>query len=88
MVARSTESKGVFPQNQPWNIELELPKWLYISRDWIIELTELYATNVPRNSKKELYVYCSVCDTSLVSEVERSLLRPIFLENKKNQIFL
>ena len=30
-----------------------------------IELTEFYATNVPRNAKKELYVYCNVCEISL-----------------------
>ena len=90
MVLRSSKSKGVFPQNQLWNFKLELTKWLqlHVSRDWIIELTEFYATNVPRNANKELYVYCNVCETSLVGEVERSLLRHVFLENNKNQIFL
>ena len=88
MVLRSSERKGVFPKNQPWNFKLEIPKWLHVSRDWMIELTEFYATNVPRNAKKELYVYCNVCETSLVDEVERSLLRCVFLQNNKNQIFL
>ena len=60
----------------------------HVSRDRIIELTEFYTTNVPRNAKKELYVYCNVCETSLVGEVERSLLRRVFSENNKNQISL
>ena len=88
MVLRSSESQGVFPQNQPWNFKLELPKWLHVTRDWTIELTEFYASNVPKSAKKELHVYCNVCETSLVKEAERSLLRRVFLENNKNQIFI
>ena len=41
-----------------------------------------------KSAKKELYVYCNVCETSLVKEAERSLLRRVFLENNKNQIFI
>ena len=63
MVLRSSESQGVFPQNQPWNFKLELPKWLHVTRDWTKELTEFYASNVPKSAKKELYVYCNVCET-------------------------
>ena len=64
MVLRSSESQGVFPQNQPWNFQLELSKWLHVTRDWTKELTEFYASNVPKSAKKELYVYCNVCETS------------------------
>ena len=83
MVLRSSESQGVFPQNQPWNFKLELLKWLHVTRDWTIELTEFYASNAPKSAKRELYVYCNVCETSLVKKAERSLLRRVFLENNK-----
>lgn len=54
----------------------------------MIELTEFRNTNVTPTPDKEIFVYCSVCDDSIVGERHKPLLRCIVLENNENVIFL
>lgn len=58
-----------------------------LQESWTVELSEIYATRINKTSKKELFVYCDICDTSVVGGQYRSLLRHVVLDSNKNQIF-
>ena len=90
IVLRSSESQKLFPDNKPYSFTVELPKWLSFPdmSSWTIQLSEFYAGGVGNNTQKELLVFCNVCETSIVGEQYRPLLRRIFSEGGKNHIFL
>ena len=89
IVLRSSESQKLFPDNKPYSFTVELPKWLSFPdmSSWTIQLSEFYAGGVGNNTRKELLVFCNVCETSIVGEQYRPLLRRIFSEGGKNHIF-
>mgnify|MGYP000216593981 CR=1 FL=1 len=90
IVLRSSESQNLFPDNKPYSFTVELPKWLNFPdmSSCILQLSEFYASGVGNDTQKELFVFCNVCETSVVGEQYRPLLRRIFLEGDKNHIFL
>jgi hypothetical protein len=53
-----------------------------------VELTEFRNTVLGKTSDGEIFVYCSVCDDSIVRAVQKPLLRRIVLEEAKNVVFL
>jgi hypothetical protein len=59
-----------------------------LTGDWTVELTEFRNSNVQPASDKGIFVYCSVCDGSIVGERQKPLLRRIVLENESNVIFM
>lgn len=86
-VLRSSESKNLFPSNEPYDFTIVLPKAFALQGNWTVELSEIYATRINKTTKKELFVYCDICDTSVVSGQYISLLRHVVLDSNKNQIF-
>ena len=84
MVLKSSDTLVVHPDNQPWDFRVRLPAPLPLVGYWTVELTEFYTDNV---IDKEIYVYCGVCDDTIVGEKQVPLLRRIYLEDKKNTIF-
>jgi hypothetical protein len=51
-------------------------------------LTEFSNTKIRLTSGKEIFLYCSVCDDTIVGEHQKPLLRRIVLEDRKNVLFL
>lgn len=88
MVLKSTDSLPVYGDNRPCDFRVRLPRPLPLSGDWTIELTEFRNTNVTPTSDKEIFVYWSVCDDSIVGDRQKPLLRRIVVENDANVIFL
>ena len=84
LVVKSTDSTFTYPTNQPWDFRVRLPTPLSLEGYWTIELTEFYINNV---TNKEIFVFCSLCDMSIVGGKEVPLLRRIYLQNEKNVIF-
>jgi hypothetical protein len=87
-VLRSSDSNTLYPSNEPFDFRVVLPKWLVFEGQWTIELSEFYATNISKTKTKELFIYCDICDTSVVGKQYRTLLRHVVLESNKNQIFM
>jgi hypothetical protein len=88
MVLKSTDSLSTYTDNRPSDFRVRLPRTLPLSGDWTIELTEFINTEVRKTSNKEIFLYCSVCDDTIVGEHQKPLLRRIVLEDRKNVIFL
>ena len=88
MVLKSTDSPAVHHNNRPDDFRVRLPRPLPLTGDWTVELTEFCNSNVRSTPDKEIYVYCSVCDDSVVGERQKPLLRRVVLENEGNVIFL
>ena len=84
LVVKSTDSTFTYPTNQPWDFRVRLPTPLSLEGYWTIELTEFYINNL---TNKEIFVFCSLCDMSIVGGKEVPLLRRIYLQNEKNVIF-
>lgn len=86
-VVRSFESKNLFPTNEPYDFTVVLPKALALQGNWTVELSEIYATKTNKSTKKEIFVFCDICDTSVVGGQYRPLVRHVVLDSNMNQIF-
>ena len=84
MVLKSTDSQSVNPFNKPWDFRVRLPTPLALVGYWTVELTEFHNQD---STKKEMFVYCSICDDSIVGEKQVPLLRRIYSEVNTNIIF-
>lgn len=81
MVLKSTDSASTHSDNKPYNFRVRLPRSLPV------ELTEFCNDNIGRLSDKEIFVYCSICEDTIIGECQGPLLRRIYLIDSKNQIF-
>ena len=88
LVLKSTDSLSVYGGNRPCDFRVRLPRTLPLSGDWTIELTEFRNTTVQQTSDKEIFVYCSPCDDTIVGDRQKPLLRRIVVEDNGNVIFL
>lgn len=89
MVLKSTDSKAYYPQNQTWNFRVRLPRSLPLKGYWTVELTEISILRVESTKfQNEIYVYCSLCDDSIVGDQLLPLLRRVYIEKTGNAIFL
>lgn len=88
MVLKSSDSASLYSTNKPWDFRVRLPRSLPLTGKWTVEMTEFCNDKLKRSSIKEIFVYCSSCDVTIVGESQTPLLRRIYLENTKNQIFL
>ena len=88
MVLKSTDSAVVHADNGPTDFRVRLPRPLPLTGDWTVELTEFRNTVLGKTSDGEIFVYCSVCDDSIVRAAQKPLLRRIVLEDAKNVVFL
>lgn len=66
MVLKSTDSSAVHPDNNPQIFRVRLPGSLPLTGDWTVELTEFRNTKLAKTTDREFFVYCSVCDDSIV----------------------
>ena len=80
MVLNSTDSACTHFDNKPYNFRVRLPRSLPLGVDGILQLQN-WETVV-------LFVYCSICEDTIIGECQGPLLRRIYLINSKNQIFL
>lgn len=87
IVLKSTDSSAVHPDNNPQNFRVRLPRSLPLTGDWTVELTEFRNTKLAKTTDREIFVYCSVCDDSIVGGSSKPLLRRIVLKNTDNIIF-
>lgn len=87
MVFKSKDSSAVHPDNNPQNFRVRLPRSLPLTGDWTVELTECRNTKLAKTTDREIFVYCSVCDDSIVEGSSKPLLRRIVLKNTDNIIF-
>lgn len=55
--------------------------------DWTVELTEFRNSKLIKTTDQEIFVYCSVCDDSIVGGSQKPLLRRIVLKNNNNVVF-
>lgn len=87
MVLKSTDSSTVHSDNKPQNFRVRLPRPLPLKGDWTVELTEFRNSKLTKTTDQEIFVYCSVCDDSIVGGSQKPLLRRIVLKNNNNVIF-
>lgn len=87
MVLKSSDSASTHSDNKPWNFRVRLPRSLPLTGEWTVELTEFCNNNI-RGLPKEIFVYCSICEDTIIGERQGPLLRRIYLTDSKNQIFL
>lgn len=88
MVLKSSDSASTHSDNKPWDFRVHLPRSLPLTGEWSVELTEFCNDKIGR-ATKEIFVYCSICDDTIIGERQGPLLRRIYLmTNSKNQIFL
>lgn len=88
MVLKSSYSASTHSDNKPWNFRVRLPRSLPLTGEWTVELTEFCNNNNIRGLPKEIFVYCSICEDTIIGERQGPLLRRIYLTDSKNQIFL
>lgn len=87
MVLKSTDSSAVHPYINPQNFRVRLPRSLPLTGDMTVELTEFRDTKLAKTTDREMFVYCSVCDESIVRGSSKPLLRRIVLKNTDNITF-
>lgn len=87
MVLKSTDSSTVHSDNKPQDFRVRLPRPLPLKGDWTVELTEFRNSKLTKTTDQEIFVYCSVCDDSIVGGSQKPLLRRIVLKNNNNVIF-
>lgn len=87
MVFKSTDSSTVHSDNKPQDFRVRLPRPLPLKGDWTVELTEFRNSKLTKTTDQEIFVYCSVCDDSIVGGSQKPLLRRIVLKNNNNVIF-
>lgn len=87
MVLKSSDSASTHSDNKPWNFRVRLPRSLPLTGEWTVELTEFCNNNI-RGLPKKIFVYCSICEDTIIGERQGPLLRQIYLTDSKNQIFL
>jgi hypothetical protein len=88
MVLKSSDSVTTHSSNQPWDFRVRLPRSLPLSGQWTVELTEFCNDNIGKSSNREIFVYCSICDNTIIGERQGPLLRHMYLNDTRNHIFL
>lgn len=88
MVLKSSDSKFTHTDNNSWNFRVRLPRSLPLTGEWTVEMTEFCNDDIGNLSNKEIFVYCSICDDTIVGERQVPLLRRVYLEDTRNIIFL
>lgn len=88
MVLKSSDSVSTHSSNQPWDFRVRLPRSLPLSGPWTVEMTEFCNDNIGNLSNREIFVYCSICDDTIIGERQGPLLRHMYLTNAENNIFL
>ena len=84
----SSDSVAVHGDNSSTDFRVRLPRPYPLEGQWTVELSEFYNKYVKDTSDKELFVYSSMCDDSIVGEQQKPLLRRICLKDVNNVIFL
>ncbi|KAJ8300877.1 hypothetical protein KUTeg_022396, partial [Tegillarca granosa] len=69
-----------------YNLIVHLPRQLSFSGNWTVSLLEFTYLGA-KPAEPELYVYCNLCDNTIVGEREVPLLRRIYVANSINHIF-
>lgn len=85
--AKFTDSSTVHSDNKPQDFRVRLPRPLPMKGDWTVELTEFRNSKLIKTTDQEIFVYCSVCDDSIVGGSQKPLLRRIVLKNNNNVVF-
>jgi hypothetical protein len=85
LVLRSTDSVELYPDNTPWDFWVQLPKPLVCNGSWTIALLEITSRSTKVN--RDLYVYCNVCENTIVGDREQPLLRRVFQTRNWNNIY-
>ncbi|KAJ8310816.1 hypothetical protein KUTeg_012681 [Tegillarca granosa] len=86
IVLSSTDSTHIYPDNKCYDFRVYLPKQLALSGNSTISLLE-FAYQGIKTSKPELFIYCNLCDDTIVGERELPLLRRIYLKSSDNYIY-
>lgn len=82
-ICRSTDSVNLFPSNAPYNFKVQLPQSVHLKGAWGISLREISMTSWSGNSiPDEIYIYCNLCDDSVVGSKEEPLLKRVYLGDK------
>lgn len=75
VIANSNQSLNLFPGNSPFHFRLHLNTPLILDGVWKVGLSEVYIQDNPVWTDHHLYIYCSVCDKSVIDGDSRALLR-------------
>lgn len=89
-ICRSTDSVNLFPSNAPCNFKIQLPQSINLQGTWAIALREISTTSWSSEPVSgEIYVYCNLCDDTIVGPREEPLLKRVYLGDKAkvNRIF-
>lgn len=86
IVLNSKDSVSIYKDNKSYNFIVHLPRQLSFSGNWTVSLLEFTYLGA-KPSEPELYVYCNLCDNTIVGEREVPLLRRIYVANSINHIF-
>ncbi|KAJ8321126.1 hypothetical protein KUTeg_001321 [Tegillarca granosa] len=86
MVLSSKDSAHIYPDNKCFDFRVYLPKQLTLSGNSTISLLE-FTYQGTKTSKPELFIYCNLCDDTIVGERELPLLRRIYLKSSDNYIY-
>ncbi|OOY54058.1 hypothetical protein BOW00_12350, partial [Solemya velum gill symbiont] len=81
----TSDSLSRYPENQPHDFRVYLPKPLELHGNWTVSLNEFSVDS--GKLKNELYVYCNLCDDSCVVDRKIPLLRRVSMKRPTNQIF-
>ena len=80
----SNDSKSLHPDNKPFNFTVELPTPLELRGDWKCALAEI---SYPKSIRRELYVYCDICEYSYIADGYKPILRIVKSGDIYNQLF-
>ncbi|OOZ36454.1 hypothetical protein BOW52_10770 [Solemya elarraichensis gill symbiont] len=84
-VLSSTDSKTRYPENESHDFRVYLSKPLDLRGEWTISLLEFSVASGKLPS--EFYVYCNLCDDSVVGETELPLLRRVCMKRAGTEIY-
>ena len=68
----SNDSKSLHSNNPPFNFTVELPTPLELRGDWKCALAEI---PYPKSIRREIYVYCDICEYSYIADGYKPILR-------------
>lgn len=88
MLLASTHSIEYF-DNKPDFFRIQLSKQIQLDGYWMVGLTEFTTQSwIPSRKQSEIYVCCDICQEMFIGGKEISLLRRVFLSDKKEDNFI
>jgi hypothetical protein len=80
----SDNCAGIYPGNLPHDFIIELPQVVNKFGKWEVSLSEIFFGDISIEESAFIYVYCDICQESIVEAHLRPLLRKIHLSEDCN----